>query len=114
VPETVTPSLWFDTQAEDAARFYTSVFKSSFRINCEDQEEVDYYWERLTDGGEEGRYGWLKGRFGLSWQVGPAALEEARADPDPERARGATQAMLQMKRLDIAALRDAADAVTAG
>jgi predicted 3-demethylubiquinone-9 3-methyltransferase (glyoxalase superfamily) len=161
MPETITPSLWFDTQAEDAARFYTSVFKNSrivktarfgdgaprpagmamavefeldgqrfnainggpeftfdeavsFRINCEDQDEVDYYWERLTDSGEEGQCGWLKDRFGLSWQVVPVGLEEALSDPDPERARRATRAMLLMKRLDIAALRDAADAVTTG
>jgi predicted 3-demethylubiquinone-9 3-methyltransferase (glyoxalase superfamily) len=160
MPETITPSLWFDTEAEDAARFYTSVFKDSrivkvarfgegaprpagtvmsvefeldgqrfnainggpeftfdeavsFRINCEDQDDVDYYWERLTEGGEEGRCGWLKDRFGLSWQVVPAGLEQVLGDPDPGRARNAMQAMLQMRKLDIGALRSAAEAVAA-
>jgi|ERR1700704_7153551 predicted 3-demethylubiquinone-9 3-methyltransferase (glyoxalase superfamily) len=159
MPETITPSLWFDTEAEDAARFYASVFKDSrivkvarfgegaprpagtvmsvefeldgqrfnainggpeftfdeavsFRINCEDQDDVDYYWERLTEGGEEGRCGWLKDRFGLSWQVVPAGLEQVLADPDPERSRRAMQAMLQMRKLDIVALRSAAATVT--
>jgi predicted 3-demethylubiquinone-9 3-methyltransferase (glyoxalase superfamily) len=159
MPETITPSLWFDTEAEDAARFYASVFKDSrivkvarfgegaprpagtvmsvefeldgqrfnainggpeftfdeavsFRINCEDQDDVDYYWERLTEGGEEGRCGWLKDRFGLSWQVVPAGLERVLADPDPERSRRAMQAMLQMRKLDIVALRSAAATVT--
>jgi predicted 3-demethylubiquinone-9 3-methyltransferase (glyoxalase superfamily) len=159
MPETITPSLWFDTAAEDAARFYTSVFKDSrivkvarfgegaprpadtvmsvefeldgqrfnainggpeftfdeavsFRINCEDQDDVDYYWERLTEGGEEGRCGWLKDRFGLSWQVVPASLEQVLADPDPERSGRAMQAMLQMRKLDIVALRSAADTVS--
>ena len=159
MPETITPSLWFDTEAEDAARFYASVFKDSrivkvarfgegaprpagtvmsvefeldgqrfnainggpeftfyeavsFRINCEDQDDVDYHWERLTEGGEEGRCGWLKDRFGLSWQVVPAGLEQVLADPDPERSRRAMQAMLQMRKLDIVALRSAAATVT--
>jgi predicted 3-demethylubiquinone-9 3-methyltransferase (glyoxalase superfamily) len=159
MPETITPSLWFDTAAEDAARFYTSVFKDSrmvkvarfgegaprpagmvmsvefeldgqrfnainggpeftfdeavsFRINCEDQDDVDYYWERLTEGGEEGRCGWLKDRFGLSWQVVPASLEQVLADPDPERSGRAMQAMLQMRKLDIVALSSAADTVS--
>jgi predicted 3-demethylubiquinone-9 3-methyltransferase (glyoxalase superfamily) len=161
MPEAITPSLWFDTQAEDAARFYTSVFKDSrivkvarfgegaprpagmvmsvefeldgqrfnainggpeftfdeavsFRINCETQDDVDYYWERLGEGGEEGRCGWLKDRFGLSWQVVPAGLEDVLADPDPERARRAMQAMIQMRKLDIVALRSAVESVTAG
>jgi predicted 3-demethylubiquinone-9 3-methyltransferase (glyoxalase superfamily) len=159
MPETITPSLWFDTEAEDAARFYASVFKDSgivkvarfgegpprpagmvmsvefeldgqrfnainggpeftfdaavsFRINCEDQDDVDYYWERLTEGGEEGRCGWLKDRFGLSWQVVPAGLEQVLGGPDPERSRRAMQAMLQMRKLDIVALRSAAETVT--
>ena len=152
----ITPNLWFDTQAEEAAGFYTSVFKSSrivnvaryteagprpagmvmtvefeldgqrfiginggpeftfdeavsFQINCEDQDEVDYYWERLSEGGEEGQCGWLKDRFGLSWQVVPTGMEEVFTDPDPKRAQRAMQAMLGMSKLDIAALRRAAD-----
>ena len=159
MPETITPSLWFDTEAQDAPRFYTSVFKDSrivkvarfgegaprpagmvmsvefeldgqrfnainggpeftfdeavsFRINCETQDDVDYYWERLSDGGEESQCGWLKDRFGLSWQVVPAGLEQVLGDPDRERARRAMQAMLQMRKLNIAALREAADTVT--
>jgi predicted 3-demethylubiquinone-9 3-methyltransferase (glyoxalase superfamily) len=84
----------------------------SFRINCEDQDDVDYYWERLTEGGEEGRCGWLKDRFGLSWQVVPAGLEQVLGGPDPERSRRAMQAMLQMRKLDIVALRSAAETVT--
>ena len=156
----ITPNLWFDTEAEEAAAFYTSVFKNSrivkvthyteagpreagmvmtveweldgqrfvginggpqfkfdeavsFQINCEDQEEVDYYWERLSEGGEEGPCGWLKDRYGLSWQVTPAGIDELFADPDPERARRAMEAMLKMRKLDMAELRRAADGVPA-
>jgi predicted 3-demethylubiquinone-9 3-methyltransferase (glyoxalase superfamily) len=156
----ITPSLWFDTEAEEAAGFYTSVFKNSrivnvarytdagrrpagmvmtvefeldgqrfvainggpqfkfdeavsFQINCETQDDVDYYWERLSEGGKEGPCGWLKDRYGLSWQVIPTGLEEVFNDPDPERASRATQAMLKMGKLDIAALRSAADGVPA-
>jgi predicted 3-demethylubiquinone-9 3-methyltransferase (glyoxalase superfamily) len=154
----ITPNLWFDTEAEEAAGFYTSVFQNSrivhvaryteagprpagsvmivefeldgqrfvainggpqfkfdeavsFQISCETQDEVDYYWERLSDGGEEGRCGWLKDRFGLSWQVTPTGMEELFARADPQRAQRATQAMLGMGKLDIAALRSAADGV---
>jgi predicted 3-demethylubiquinone-9 3-methyltransferase (glyoxalase superfamily) len=153
---TITPNLWFDTQAEEAAAFYVSVFPNSrilavthyteagpreaglvmavqfelngqrvvginggpnftfdeaisFEIDCESQEEIDYFWERLTDGGEEGPCGWLKDRFGLSWQVVPAGMAELFADPDPERARRAMEAMLKMRKLDVAALQAAAD-----
>jgi predicted 3-demethylubiquinone-9 3-methyltransferase (glyoxalase superfamily) len=160
----ITPCLWFDTQAEEAARFYTSVFKNSkigtisrysdaghevhgraagtvmtvdfelngqtftalnggphfkfneaisFQIFCKDQDEVDHYWEKLTDGGAESMCGWLKDRFGLSWQVVPEGMEELFADPDPARAQRAMEAMLQMKKLDLAALRAAADGVPA-
>ena len=152
----IRPNLWFDTEAEEAAGFYTSVFKDSrivnvthyteagpreagmvmtvefeldgqrfvginggaqfkfdeavsFEIHCEDQDEVDYYWERLSDGGEEGQCGWLKDRYGLSWQVVPTGMEELFADPDPQRAERAMKAMLGMGKLDIAALRSAAD-----
>ncbi len=152
----ITPSLWFDTEAEEAANLYTSIFKNSrvvnishyteagprpagtvmsvefeldgqrfvginggpqftfdeavsFQITCEDQDEVDHYWERLSEGGEEGRCGWLKDRYGLSWQVIPTGMGELFADPDPEPAQRAMQAMLEMGKLDIAALRRAAD-----
>ena len=152
----ITPNLWFDTEAEEAAEFYTSVFPNSrivsvahyteagpreagmvmvvefeldgqrivainggpefkfdeaisLQINCDGQEEVDYYWERLTDGGEESQCGWLRDRFGLSWQVTPAGMDELFADPDPERANRAMKAMLGMRKLDLAALRAAAD-----
>jgi predicted 3-demethylubiquinone-9 3-methyltransferase (glyoxalase superfamily) len=156
----ITPNLWFDTEAEQAAEFYTSVFRDSrivgltrypegapgpagtvmtvefeldgqrfvginggpeftfdeaisLQINCEDQDEVDYYWERLCDGGEEGQCGWLKDRYGLSWQVVPAGMEEAFSDPDPKRAERAMKAMLQMRKLDVEELRRAADGVAA-
>ena len=82
----------------------------SFLINCADQAEVDYYWERLTEGGEEGPCGWLKDRYGVSWQVTPKSLSELMNDPDPERARRATEAMLGMKKIDIAAIEAAAAA----
>jgi predicted 3-demethylubiquinone-9 3-methyltransferase (glyoxalase superfamily) len=157
----ITPNLWFDTEAEEAAGFYVSVFKNarivgkthytegapreagmvmtvefeldgqrfvginggpefkfdeavSFEIKCADQEEIDYFWERLSDGGQEGPCGWLKDRYGLSWQVVPEGMEEIFADPDPKRAERAMQAMLQMGKLDIAELRAAADGVAAG
>jgi predicted 3-demethylubiquinone-9 3-methyltransferase (glyoxalase superfamily) len=159
MPE-ITPNLWFDTQAEEAAGFYISVFKNSrivsttrypegapreagmvmtvefeldgqrfvginggadfkfdeavsFEIKCETQEEIDYFWERLSEGGSEGPCGWLKDRYGLSWQVVPTGMEELFADPDPKRAERAMQAMLGMGKLDIAALRSAADGVPA-
>ena len=157
----IAPNLWFDTEAEEAANFYLSVFENSrivsvtrypqdapreagmvmtvefeldgqrfvainggpqftfdeaisFQINCTDQDEVDHYWERLSDGGEEGPCGWLKDRYGLSWQVVPAGMEELFTDPDPQRAQRAMQAMLKMSKLDIAALREAAAGVAAG
>ena len=154
----IVPNLWFDTEAEEAANFYTSVFKNSrivntthytdagpreagmvmtvefelngnpfvainggsqfkfdeavsFQITCDDQDEIDYFWDALTDGGEESQCGWLRDRFGLSWQVVPAGMEELFADPDPERARRAMEAMLGMGKLDMAALQRAADGV---
>ena len=85
----------------------------SLQINCETQEEIDYYWEKLTDGGEEGPCGWLKDRYGVSWQVTPTGMDELFSDPDKSRADRAMKAMLQMKKLDIAALREAADGVPA-
>ncbi len=81
----------------------------SFLIHCADQAEIDYYWERLTDGGEESQCGWLKDRFGLSWQVVPEGMEEMLGGTDPERSARAMTAMLGMRKLDIAALRAAAD-----
>jgi predicted 3-demethylubiquinone-9 3-methyltransferase (glyoxalase superfamily) len=157
----IVPNLWFDTEAEQAAEFYCSVFPNSrilsssrypdavpdkagtvmvvefeldghrftginggpefkfdeavsFQINCRDQDEVDYYWEKLTaDGGRESMCGWLADKFGLSWQVVPEGMEELFADPDPERANRAMQAMFQMRKLDVAALRAAADGANA-
>jgi len=81
----------------------------SFQINCADQDEVDHYWTRLTDGGEESQCGWLKDRFGLSWQVIPSRMNELLADPDPERAARAMQAMLKMGKLIVADLEKAAN-----
>ncbi len=156
----ITTNLWFDTQAEEAAEFYCSIFDNSrivssadytesspgkagevmvveweldgqrfvginggpqftfseaisLQITCETQDEIDYYWEKLTEGGEEGPCGWLKDKYGLSWQVVPEGMEELFTDPDKERANRAMQAMLSMRKLDVAALRAAADGVTA-
>lgn len=152
----ITPFLWFDTQAEEAAEHYTSIFQDSrivkvdrypegtpmpagsvmtvefelagqryvamnggpeFTFNeavslsvaCEDQEEVDYYWSRLGEGGEEGPCGWLKDKYGLSWQVTPRVLEAMMADSDPEKAARAAKAMMGMKKIDIEALRQAVE-----
>ena len=152
----IVPNLWFDTEAEDAANFYTSIFKDSeitgvshygdagprpagsvltvsfrlfgqdftainagpdfkfteavsFAVSCESQAEVDEYWERLTeDGGEESQCGWLKDKFGLSWQIIPTALPRLLQQEDSEKANRAMQAMLQMKKIDIAELEKAA------
>jgi predicted 3-demethylubiquinone-9 3-methyltransferase (glyoxalase superfamily) len=79
----------------------------SFVITCKDQAEIDYYWERLTDGGEEGPCGWCKDKFGLSWQVVPAGMSEIFGSDDPDRARRASEAMFKMKKLDVATLRGA-------
>jgi len=159
MPQKIIPNLWFDTEAEEAADFYTSVFKDSriitkthytegapreagmvmtvewelngqrfvginggpnfkfdeavsFAIDCEDQDEVDYYWEKLTEGGgSEGQCGWLKDKFGVSWQVVPTGWDEVFSDADPKRAERAMKAMLQMTKLDIEELRRAADGV---
>ncbi|WAL75294.1 VOC family protein [Kitasatospora sp. YST-16] len=92
-----------------AFRFNEAV---SLQVDCADQAEVDRYWELLTaDGGAPGPCGWLKDRYGLSWQIVPRRMTELLADPDPERARRATAAMLQMGKLDVAALEAAADGV---
>jgi predicted 3-demethylubiquinone-9 3-methyltransferase (glyoxalase superfamily) len=153
----ITPFLWFDTEAEEAARFYCSIFPNSkigqvsrygpgapgpegsvmtvsfeldglpvtalnggpafqfseavsFSISCDGQAEVDRYWAALTDGGEEGPCAWCKDRFGFSWQVVPKALPELLSQPDRAKAARVMQAMMGMKKIDIAVLRDASTA----
>jgi predicted 3-demethylubiquinone-9 3-methyltransferase (glyoxalase superfamily) len=153
----ISPCLWFDTEGEEAASFYTSIFPNSrilevtrygsagprpegmvmtvsfeldgqelvalnggpdftfneavsFQVPCEDQEEVDRYWNALSDGGEQGPCGWLKDRFGLSWQVFPTRLSELLADPDREKSQRVMQAMLAMKKIDVGELERAAAA----
>jgi predicted 3-demethylubiquinone-9 3-methyltransferase (glyoxalase superfamily) len=151
----ISPFLWFDSQAEEAANFYVSIFKNSkilkvarygeagpgpagtvmivnfqiegqefialnagprfkfteaisFVINCQTQEEVDHFWGQLTaGGGQESMCGWLKDKFGLSWQVTPTILGELMADPDRKKAQRVMQAMLQMQKIDIAGLKRA-------
>jgi predicted 3-demethylubiquinone-9 3-methyltransferase (glyoxalase superfamily) len=138
----ITPFLWFDSQAEEAAKFYCSIFKDSrilhsspmvvsfvlqgqqfmglnggprFKfseaislfINCKDQQEVDYFWEHLSQGGEESMCGWLKDKYGLWWQVIPDALGELMSAPDPARAQRVMQSMLKMRKIDVAVLQQA-------
>ena len=105
----ITPFLWFDDQAEEAVNFNTSIFKKaiSFFVNCETQEEVDELWGKLTDGGEGGPCGWLKDKFGVSWQIIPSALGEMLQDKDAEKSRRVMNAMLQMGKIDIAKLQQA-------
>jgi predicted 3-demethylubiquinone-9 3-methyltransferase (glyoxalase superfamily) len=150
----ITPFLWFDQQAEQAAEFYVSIFPNSkivkvvrynaagpgpagtamtvafqldglsfvglnggphfkfseaisFVVNCESQAEVDDHWEKLSASGGEVQCGWVKDKFGLSWQVVPTVLPELLADPDPEKAARVMKAMMAMKKMDIAALRAA-------
>jgi len=163
----ITPCLWFDSQAEDAARFYTGIFKNSkmgkisryteagtevhgqpagkvltvefelngqpftalnggphfkfteaisFQIMCRDQEEVDHYWNKLSEGGDPKaqQCGWVKDKFGLSWQVVPTRMIELLSNPDREKSGRAMEAMLKMKKLDIAELERAAEGETAG
>jgi predicted 3-demethylubiquinone-9 3-methyltransferase (glyoxalase superfamily) len=156
----ITTFLWFDDKAEEAAKFYTSLFKNSridgvtryddegskaagrpkgtvmtvsftldgqefgalnggplFKFseaislvaNCETQPEVDELWEKLSKGGEKGQCGWLKDRYGLSWQIVPTVLPRMLQDKDPKKSQGVMKAMLQMKKLDIAALKQAYD-----
>ncbi len=152
---TITPCLWFDTESEEAAAFYVSIFKNSrvtdvgyyteggmreagsvlavsfeldgqsftainggpqfphseaisFQVPCDTQEEVDEYWAKLTDGGEESVCGWLKDRFGVSWQVFPKRLIELLSDSDPAKAARANQAMMGMRKIDLAAIEEAA------
>ena len=153
----ITPCLWFDSDGEEAAAFYTGIFENSrilhvshygsagprpegmvmtvnfeldgqefvalnggpeftfdeaisFQVNCESQEEVDRFWTELSAGGEEGPCGWLKDKFGVSWQINPTRLTELITDPDPERAQRAMKAMLGMGKIDIAEVERAADA----
>ncbi|HZE00816.1 MAG TPA: VOC family protein [Pseudonocardiaceae bacterium] len=153
----VTPCLWFDTQGEEAANFYTSVFDNSrilgiarygaagpgpegavmtvtfeldgqkfvalnggpqftfseaisMQVSCETQDEVDYFWNKLSEGGEEGPCGWLKDKFGLSWQIVPTALVELISDPDAVKSQEAIKAMLGMGKIDIEALQRASGA----
>jgi predicted 3-demethylubiquinone-9 3-methyltransferase (glyoxalase superfamily) len=151
----ITPFLWFDDQAEEAANFYVSIFKNSkitsmnrlpegapgpagkvmtatfqldgqefmalnggpqhfsfnesisFFVNCETQQEVDHLWEKLSAGGEPGQCGWLKDKFGVSWQIVPTALGQLLGDPDPQKSQNVMQAMLKMTKIDIAELRRA-------
>jgi len=152
----ITPCLWFDTQGEEAANFYTSVFDNSrilhvshygsagprpagmvlmvsfeldgqeftalnggpeftfdeaisFQVRCESQEEIDRFWAKLSDGGSEGPCGWLKDRFGVSWQIVPAMMEEVLRDPDPEKAQRAMKAVLGMGKIDLAEVQRAID-----
>lgn len=151
----ITPCLWFDTQAEEAANFYCKIFKKSkivrilryidadheihkkragtvmlveFEINgqrftalnggpdfnfneaislevaCATQEEIDFYWDKLTEGGEEGPCGWLKDKYGLSWQIGSMTLGKMLGDPDQSKIRRVTNALLKMKKLDLTVL----------
>jgi predicted 3-demethylubiquinone-9 3-methyltransferase (glyoxalase superfamily) len=153
----ITPWLWFDTEAEEAAKFYTSVFPNSkigeisrygsagprpegmvmtvafeldgqefsalnggpdftfneaisLQVSCKDQEEVDHYWNTLSEGGEEGPCGWLKDRFGVSWQIVPDRLGELLSDPDREKSQRVMQAMLGMKKIEVEGLEQAAAA----
>jgi predicted 3-demethylubiquinone-9 3-methyltransferase (glyoxalase superfamily) len=154
VKQKITPFLWFDGKAEEAASFYTSIFKNSkivnvvrsgdagpgpkgsviyatfeldgqefmalnggplftfspaisFFVNCQTQEEVDELWEKLSAGGEKQRCGWLKDKFGVSWQIIPTALGQMLYDKDPAKAKRVMQAMLQMEKLDIQRLKQA-------
>jgi predicted 3-demethylubiquinone-9 3-methyltransferase (glyoxalase superfamily) len=159
ITQKITPFLWFDTQAEEAVKFYTSIFKDSkvdaitrydeegakvsarpkgsvmtidfriagqeftalnggplfkfteavsFVVNCENQKEVDYFWEKLSARGEKGQCGWLKDKYGLSWQVVPTILIELLQDKDAAKSSRVMCAMLQMTKLDIKKLQDAA------
>ncbi|MDQ3281765.1 MAG: VOC family protein [Acidobacteriota bacterium] len=141
----ITPNLWFDGQAEEAANFYCSIFPNSrvktvtpivvefeldgnsfiginggpmyqfteaisFAVDCQSKEEVDHYWDRLTaDGGQPSRCGWLKDKYGVSWQIIPAAFKRMMSDPDGEKRNRVMQAMLQMQKLDVDALQRAFD-----
>jgi predicted 3-demethylubiquinone-9 3-methyltransferase (glyoxalase superfamily) len=144
---TITPFLWYDTQAEEAMNFYLSIFKNgkslnvtrvngkvmtatfemlgqkfialnagpvykfneavSFFVSCDTQAEVDELWEKLSEGGSKGRCGWLKDKFGLSWQIIPKALGELMGDPDPIKSYAVVQAMMKMNKIVVDDLRKA-------
>jgi predicted 3-demethylubiquinone-9 3-methyltransferase (glyoxalase superfamily) len=106
--QTLTPCLWFDTDGEDAANTFNEAI--SFQVNCDTQEEVDSYWEKLGEGGEHGPCGWLKDKFGVSWQIVPTVLPQLLLDPDKEKAQRVMAAMLQMKKIQINELEAAAAA----
>jgi len=141
----ITPFLWFNNQAEEAAKFYISIFKNSritsaspiivtfeldgqplmalnggpafeftealsFYVNCDSQQEVDALWDKLSRGGSKSKCGWLKDKFGLSWQIIPKILGEMLSDPNPRKSGKVMDAMLQMTKIDIAALQQAYDA----
>src|SRR5579884_263112 len=103
----ITPFLWFDREAEEAMSFYTSVFRNSRIVSVNRYGEADRLWERLSEGGEKGRCGWLKDKFGVSWQIVPTVLGEMLADTDAGRSQRVMRAMLQMDKIDIEALRRA-------
>src|SRR5215467_9273840 len=109
--QTITPFLWFDDKAEEATHFYVSLFKFSeaisLMVNCETQQEVDELWDKLSAGGEKSRCGWLKDKYGLSWQIIPTALGKLMSDPDREKAGRVMQAMMQMDKIDIKRLEQA-------
>jgi len=141
-PQKITPFLWFDGKAEEAAKFYTSVFKHSrivtsnpmmatfelegvefmalnagpqfkftpaisFFVKCETQVEIDYFWEQLCAGGEPGQCGWLKDKYGVSWQIVPPVLGRMLSDPDPAKAKRVAEALMQMTKLDVGKLQQA-------
>ncbi|HTQ81894.1 MAG TPA: VOC family protein [Pseudolabrys sp.] len=100
----ITPCLWFDTRANGGPQFKFDQ-AVSFIVHCETQKEVDYFWAKLTeDGGQEGPCGWLKDKFGLSWQVTPAALPKMMTDPDTKKTARVMNAFMKMKKLDVAAI----------
>jgi predicted 3-demethylubiquinone-9 3-methyltransferase (glyoxalase superfamily) len=138
----ITPFLWFDGRAEEAAKFYTSIFKPSkiesvspmsatfqiegqkfmalnggpqfkfneaisFFVSCRTQKEIDYFWTKLSAGGKPGRCGWLKDKFGVSWQIVPPILGELLNDEDDKKSKRVLEAMMQMDKLDIAGLKQA-------
>src|SRR6266849_8679771 len=136
----ITPFLWFDGKAEEAMKFYVSIFKNSkilganqfqlegqkflvlnggpqftftpavsFFINCETQQEVDELWEKLSEGGEKSKCGWLKDKYGLSWQIIPSVLGRLLQDKDVQKANRVMKAMLQMDKIDINRLQQAYD-----
>src|SRR6266545_4215260 len=130
----ITPCLWFDTEGGEAGPRPAGMVMTvnfeldgqefialnggpeftfnealSFQVNCETQDEVDEFWDRLSEGGETGPCGWLKDKYGVSWQVIPTVLDELISDPDPEKSQRAMKAMLGMSKIDIDALRKAAE-----